>query len=144
MIRSSRTLSQTIRVEANRISRARNSNAHASLPAFQKLFRLDGRTGQVRTAGRLDREALPSDTFDLFVQSTPSRHLIELRLHVTDINDNAPTFLRPVLDISFSETDQPGTQVRMRNSTPVAVATPGNHVSYDVVFCRLERFTVSH
>ncbi len=78
---------------------------------LQRYFTLDGDTGHVRTAGRLDREALPTGMFDLFVQSTPPRHLIELRISVTDINDNVPTFARPVLDISFSETDQPGTQV---------------------------------
>ncbi len=100
---------------------------------LQQYFTLDSDSGQVRTRGRLDREALPSDTFDLFIQSTPARHLIELRITVTDINDNSPTFGRSNLDISFSETDQPGTQVILDTATDPDIGINDATTEYNII-----------
>ncbi len=100
---------------------------------LQQYFTLDSDSGQVRTRGRLDREALPSDTFDLFVQSMPARHLIELRITVLDINDNAPTFGRSTLDISFSETDQPGTQVILDTATDPDIGDNDATTEYNII-----------
>ena len=100
---------------------------------LQQYFTLDPDSGEVRTNGRLDREALPTDNFDLFVQSTPPRHLIELRIHVKDINDNKPTFSRLVLDISFSENDQAGTQVILDTATDPDIGINDVTTKYNII-----------
>ena len=75
-------------------------------------FTLDPDTGTIITTMVIDRESLPDDVFDLFVQSTPSaKHIVEVKITVLDINDNSPTFRQPVVQILFPETAKPGTQV---------------------------------
>ena len=84
------------------------------------VFRLDSDTGRITTTTVIDRENLgvPSNKFDLFVQSTPSaRHLIEVRINVLDVNDNSPRFGQSSIKVTFSERDQPGTQIILETAT---------------------------
>ena len=75
-------------------------------------FTLNSESGEIRTSMVIDRESLSEDYFDLFIQSIPSaRHLIEVSITVLDINDNNPTFEQESIAITYSENDQPGTQV---------------------------------
>ena len=76
------------------------------------LFELDD-GGVVRTKVRIDRENLPSDSIDLFVEGThPTEpfHPIDVTVSVLDINDNAPRFEERVVSQSFQEDAQPGQQ----------------------------------
>ena len=73
------------------------------------LFSINPNTGEIKTAVKLDRESLETgDTFDLFVQNTASTHLIEVQIQVVDINDNSPEFQNTRTEISFSESELPG------------------------------------
>ena len=66
-------------------------------------FRLNGTTGEIVTAVVLDREVLTTDRFDLVVLSSQPTYPIEVRIVVADINDNAPAFPEPTIEVSFSE-----------------------------------------
>ena len=73
------------------------------------LFSIEPTTGEIKTAVKLDRESLETgDTFDLFVQNLASTHVIEVQIHVVDINDNSPEFQNARTEISFSESELPG------------------------------------
>lgn len=74
-------------------------------------FRLNATTGEIRTVGELDREALRSEKFDLVILSSQPTYPIEVRIVVIDINDNAPVFPEPAISISFSESVNSGTRV---------------------------------
>ena len=74
-------------------------------------FRLNATTGEIRTAGDLDRESLRSERFDLVILSSQPTYPIEVRIVVLDINDNAPVFPEPSIAISFSESVNTGTRV---------------------------------
>lgn len=80
-------------------------------------FTLDPETGQIRTAKVLDREALPSDKFDLVVLSSQPTYPIEVRIHVIDINDNNPEFPEVSIAVSFSESAAAGTKLLLDAAT---------------------------
>ena len=93
-------------------------------------FTLDSTSGQIRTKIVIDRERLSKDTFDLFVQSTPSaRHLIEVQIKVLDINDNSPLFGQRSVEVMFSERDQPGSQAIL--DTAIDADIDANDVTTD-------------
>ncbi|XP_061408402.1 protocadherin-9-like isoform X2 [Lethenteron reissneri] len=84
--------------------------------AAPPLVRVNPRTGELFAAGRkMDREALcggqdPGDECHVDVQvgvlpvlPGPFFKLIEVRINVEDINDNAPAFAAPVLTVSVPE-----------------------------------------
>nr|AUG84445.1 fat [Platynereis dumerilii] len=98
------------------------------------LFHLDPRSGRITTTTKIDREAIRSDNFDLFIQSLPSaRHLIEVRITVLDINDNSPQFGSNTIQISFSENDKPGTQVILDTATDKDTGIFGVTTDYVIV-----------
>ncbi|XP_028982383.1 cadherin-related tumor suppressor [Diachasma alloeum] len=80
-------------------------------------FTLDPETGQIRTAKVLDREALPSDKFDLVVLSSQPTYPIEVRIHVIDVNDNDPEFPESSIAVSFSESAAAGTKLLLDAAT---------------------------
>lgn len=82
-----------------------------------KEFTLNGTTGEIRTTQVLDREALDSDRFDLVVLSSQPTYPIEVRIDVTDINDNTPRFPEPSIHVSFSENANAGTRVILDTAT---------------------------
>lgn len=92
-------------------------------------FNLDPETGQIRTAKVLDREALPSDKFDLVVLSSQPTHPIEVRIHVLDVNDNDPEFPESSIAVSFSESAAAGTKLLLDAATDKD--TPENGVMDD-------------
>ncbi|CAG7815710.1 unnamed protein product [Allacma fusca] len=75
------------------------------------VFKLNGTTGEIRTAKEIDREALPSDQFDLVVLSSQPTYPIDLRITVEDVNDNSPNFPSEQVEVKFSEGANPGTLV---------------------------------
>lgn len=74
-------------------------------------FSLDANTGVIRTTMVLDRESFRSDRFDLVVLSSQPTYPIEVRIVVTDMNDNAPEFPEPSIAVTFSESSAPGTRL---------------------------------
>ncbi|XP_044747791.1 cadherin-related tumor suppressor [Coccinella septempunctata] len=82
-----------------------------------KEFSLNSVTGEIRTNVILDRESLTNDRYDLVVLSSQPTYPIEVRIVVTDINDNAPQFPEPVISISFSESAAAGTRLLLDAAT---------------------------
>ena len=83
-----------------------------------RIFSLNPDTGKITTTTVIDRESLPEDIVNLFVQSAPSaRHLIEVKITVLDVNDNNPQFGQSSINVTFSETAQPGSQVILDTAT---------------------------
>ncbi|XP_064092540.1 cadherin-related tumor suppressor-like [Macrobrachium nipponense] len=80
-------------------------------------FTLNGTTGEIRTTGVLDREALATDRFDLVVLSSQPTYPIEVRIVVNDTNDNSPRFPEPSIHVSFSESANAGTRVILDTAT---------------------------
>lgn len=74
-------------------------------------FSLDANTGVIRTTMVLDRESFRTDRFDLVVLSSQPTYPIEVRIIVTDTNDNAPEFPEPSITVTFSESSAPGTRL---------------------------------
>ena len=97
-------------------------------------FSLDPDTGTITTTMVLDRESLTDDSFDLFVQSTPSaKHVVEVRITVLDINDNSPTFRQPIIQILFPETAKSGMQVILDSATDKDAGENGTTSKYRLV-----------
>nr|XP_012234819.1 PREDICTED: cadherin-related tumor suppressor [Linepithema humile] len=80
-------------------------------------FELDPKSGEIKTAKVLDREALSSDRFDLVVLSSQPTYPIEVRILVLDVNDNDPEFQDPIITVSFSESAAPGTKLLLDAAT---------------------------
>ncbi|KAL0267419.1 UNVERIFIED_CONTAM: hypothetical protein PYX00_009694 [Menopon gallinae] len=80
-------------------------------------FSLDANTGVIRTTMVLDRESFRSDRFDLVVLSSQPTYPIEVRIVVTDMNDNAPEFPEPSIAVTFSESSAPGTRLLLDSAS---------------------------
>ena len=82
------------------------------------LFRIDERSGTIRTAQRLDRDALCRQTdescyirFDLAVRPMSRFRIVRVRVDVVDVNDNAPSFPRRSLVLAVPESAAVGTSL---------------------------------
>jgi len=78
------------------------------------LFSLDETTGVIRTSRRVDRDRMCPDpvcdvTVDVTVRPTNYFRLIRVVVHVTDVNDNRPSFGDDHVTVFAMETAQPGT-----------------------------------
>lgn len=71
---------------------------------------LDPKSGAISTNQVLDREILTNDRYDLVVLSSQPTYPIEVRIFVTDVNDNSPEFPESSIGISFSESAVAGTR----------------------------------
>jgi hypothetical protein len=85
-------------------------------------FLLDAKTGELRTAKPLDKEALPDDT-GLVILTIKARELIDgvpglddstvsttqASVTIRDVNDSPPMFNRKEYFVSLSENTAPGT-----------------------------------
>ncbi|KAI4499170.1 hypothetical protein M0802_005753 [Mischocyttarus mexicanus] len=92
-------------------------------------FVLDCKTGKIKTAKVLDREALAADRFDLVVLSSQPTYPIEVRILVLDINDNDPGFPESNIAVSFSESAVVGTKLLLDAASDKD--TPENGVTDD-------------
>lgn len=96
-------------------------------------FRLNGTTGEIVTAVVLDREALASDRFDLVILSSQPTYPIEVRILVVDINDNAPAFPEPTIEVTFSESANAGTRVILDTATDGDAGDNDVTTNYEIV-----------
>ena len=55
-------------------------------------FTLNSQTGRITTASRIDRDSLSSNPINLRVRTSSSPAIIDVIVHVDDINDNPPEF----------------------------------------------------
>lgn len=78
-------------------------------------FTLDPNTGEIKTNAILDREL--RDRYDLVVLSSQPTYPIEVRITILDVNDNAPEFPEPSIDVSFSESAASGTRLLLDAAT---------------------------
>ncbi|XP_078719353.1 protocadherin Fat 4 [Lampetra fluviatilis] len=101
----------------------------------QALFSINASTGVISTAATIDREALPSDVFDLVVLSSQPTYPTEVRVVVGDVNDNAPSFPEPgVMEVAFKEDAAVGRQVLLDTAMDRDVGANGvNHHAYKIV-----------
>lgn len=94
-------------------------------------FALNGTTGEIRTARVLDRES--EDRYDLIVLSSQPTYPIEVRVLVTDLNDNAPEFPEPVISVSFPESAAPDSKVLLDTATDRDAGINGVSSDYRIV-----------
>lgn len=78
-------------------------------------FTLDPNTGEIKTNAILDREE--RDRYDLVVLSSQPTYPIEVRITVSDTNDNSPEFPEPSIAVTFSESAAPGTRLLLDAAT---------------------------
>ena len=88
-----------------------------------ELFMIDESSGDIQTAGRVDREQLcPSDlptgsssscSLDLDVTVLPAKfyRILKVVVKVVDVNDHAPAFPQPRMSLEIKESSPTGTRV---------------------------------
>ena len=103
-------------------------------------FSLDPVKGVITSRARVDRESLPVrrggvGTVDMIVQSVPAppAQLFDIRVNVLDINDHAPAFQRPIINVSFVETDRPGRRVILETASDPDSGPNGTVSNYQIV-----------
>lgn len=112
-----------------------SSSSGPSSSGFDRsLFSVDEVLGTIRTADKLDREALCRRTteiqhttsltvtpcivrFDVAVRPMTYFRIVRVRVEVLDVNDNEPTFPVDSISLALPETAAPGTSLHL----PVAV-----------------------
>ena len=88
---------------------------------MRPLFTVDDRRGAIRTAQRLDRDALCRRTldescyirFDVAVRPMTYFRIVRVRVEIVDVNDNAPTFLRSAINLAVPESAAVGTSLHI-------------------------------
>ncbi|XP_059046362.1 cadherin-related tumor suppressor [Achroia grisella] len=96
-----------------------------------KEFILDPVSGEIRTNVVLDRESV--DRYAFVVLSSQPTYPIEVRLRVTDVNDNFPEFPEPIIAVAFSESAAAGTKLLLDAATDKDLGENGIANDYKIV-----------
>jgi len=86
------------------------------------LFAVDENSGVLRTADRIDREVIcPGLTecfvaFDVAVHPMTYFQIIKIRVEIVDVNDNAPVFPQPTVNLELSEASEIGATLPLPNA----------------------------
>lgn len=96
-----------------------------------KEFVLDPVSGEIRTNMMLDRETI--DRYAFVVLSSQPTYPIEVRLRVTDVNDNFPEFPEPSIAVAFSESAAAGTKLLLDAATDKDLGENGITNDYRIV-----------
>nr|XP_053612376.1 cadherin-related tumor suppressor [Plodia interpunctella] len=96
-----------------------------------KEFVLDPVTGEIKTNMVLDRESV--DRYAFVVLSSQPTYPIEVRLRVTDVNDNYPEFPEPSIAVAFSESAAAGTKLLLDAATDKDLGENGIANDYRIV-----------
>ncbi|XP_048480707.1 cadherin-related tumor suppressor-like [Plutella xylostella] len=96
-----------------------------------KEFVLDPVSGEIRTNVVLDREAV--ERYAYVVLSSQPTYPIEVRIRVTDVNDNYPEFPEPSIAVAFSESAAPGTRLLLDAATDRDLGDNGITNDYRIV-----------
>ncbi|XP_058820979.1 cadherin-related tumor suppressor [Topomyia yanbarensis] len=98
----------------------RNAELIYMLSSKQEDFTVDSRNGFIKTMHEFDREALVQTTGQNFVMLeaivsdnglTRLRDKVKIKVFITDVNDNAPQFVRAPYKVQISEGSSIGTQL---------------------------------
>lgn len=99
-----------------------------------KLFAINGTTGVIYTSVAIDRELLQSDVVNVVVLSSQPMYPTEVRIVVSDINDNSPVFPDASIVVSFKEDASSGRQVILDTATDPDIGSNGvDHTTYRIV-----------
>ncbi|XP_045494732.1 cadherin-related tumor suppressor [Colias croceus] len=96
-----------------------------------KEFLLDPVSGEIKTNVVLDRESV--DRYAFVVLSSQPTYPIEVRIRVTDVNDNYPEFPEPSIAVAFSESASPGTKLLLDAATDKDLDENGIANDYRIV-----------
>ncbi|XP_037298244.1 cadherin-related tumor suppressor-like [Manduca sexta] len=96
-----------------------------------KEFILDPVSGEIRTNVVLDRETV--DRYAFVVLSSQPTYPIEVRLRVTDVNDNYPEFPEASIAVAFSESSSAGTKLLLDAATDKDLGENGITNDYRIV-----------
>lgn len=96
-----------------------------------KEFVLDPVSGEIRTNMVLDRETV--DRYAFVVLSSQPTYPIEVRLRVTDVNDNYPEFPEPSIAVAFSESAAAGTKLLLDAATDADLGENGITNDYRII-----------
>uniref|UniRef100_A0A8B9J1D2 Protocadherin Fat 4 n=1 Tax=Amazona collaria TaxID=241587 RepID=A0A8B9J1D2_9PSIT len=98
------------------------------------LFTINASSGALHTRTTIDRESLASDVVDLVVLSSQPTYPSEVRVLVLDLNDNAPVFPDPSIEVTFKEDTGSGRQLILDTATDADSGTNGvDHGSYRIL-----------
>ncbi|EAT41892.1 AAEL006534-PA, partial [Aedes aegypti] len=98
----------------------RNAELIYMLSSKQEDFIIDSRNGFIKTLHEFDREALVQTTGQNFIMLeatvtdnglTRLRDKVKIKVFITDVNDNAPQFVRAPYKVQISEGSSIGTQL---------------------------------
>ncbi|PFX22302.1 Protocadherin Fat 4 [Stylophora pistillata] len=93
------------------------TGATYSIEGNPSRFTLNSRTGAITTASRIDRETLSTNPITLQVRSSSSSTLIDVLVHVDDINDNSPEFSASIYAVNIWENVMVGTKSSLESAT---------------------------
>ncbi len=83
--------------------------------AAEGLFKIDNKTGVIRTAGQFDREKKSSYSFEVHATDGglygPRTKMVRVDIQITDVNDNAPVFEEIPFRVNISQTHALGQYV---------------------------------
>ncbi|XP_045523939.1 cadherin-related tumor suppressor isoform X1 [Pieris brassicae] len=96
-----------------------------------KEFALDPLSGEIKTNTILDRESV--DRYAFVVLSSQPTYPIEVRIRVTDVNDNLPEFPEPSIAVAFSESASPGTKLLLDAATDKDLGENGIANDYRII-----------
>ena len=101
---------------------------------YDSVFKLDTISGELFVDGALDREHTSDYLLNITVQDqgSPSPKFASKLLHiiVTDVNDNAPQFLKSTFSFFFPENTPKGTPVVTLNATDPDIGVQGEVTYY--------------
>ncbi|XP_078600673.1 protocadherin Fat 4-like [Branchiostoma floridae x Branchiostoma japonicum] len=80
-------------------------------------FRVDSDTGEIRTTGPLNREQSPTHSVTVQASDGQQASTIDVNISLTDVNDNAPQFLRSVYSFDIREDAAVNSEVNFVSAT---------------------------
>lgn len=109
------------------------ANVQYRLLQSSTLFTVDANSGVITTIQSININSLPSNPLTLFVVSVPSgRQIVTVTITVLDVNNNAPQFPHPSIQVLFTDTDPPGTQLIIDTATDADTGVDGTIANYSI------------
>lgn len=101
-----------------------------------QAFKIDPQTGQIETSRKLDREKTPTYSLTIGAIDTgipPQTGTTLVKIQLSDINDNGPTFEASNLVGSVSENEPPGTSIMTLSATDPDLPPNGAPFTYYLI-----------
>ncbi|GAB1603903.1 protocadherin beta-15-like isoform X1 [Argonauta hians] len=114
-----------------------------------RLFNVS-KTGEIYTTQTLDAESLCKYNVECFIMVDIAVRMrksfikiLEIKVIIEDINDHQPEFLVTQINLTFSETDGPGTTRSIPNAIDKDVGTQNSQINYELIKNDDDPFTLS-